>query len=161
MIRWNPLVNQEFILEGDYGHEDGLIKTKFDSGKERVTLKNTYLPMEYPVSLMLDNITPVTGGLYNTEYKQFVKWYEDETRYGTLPFSADIIDADYYEVIYKITTVPKYDGIGIVTVKFNVRIESSIPKDIPVESTIYLLATKESKYIVNEDNKRIQLLGVI
>jgi len=160
MIQWNPLVNQEFILEGDYGHEDGLIKTKFESGKERAILKNTYLPMEYPVSLILDNITPVTDGLYNTEYKQFVKWYEDETRYGTLPFSADIADADYYEVIYKITTVPKYDGIGTVTVKFNVRVESSMPKDLSTDE-VFLLIVEEQKYIVKDQDIRIRLLGVI
>jgi len=160
MIKWNPLVNQEFILEGDYGHEDGIIRIKFESGKERTILKNTYLPMEYPVSLILDNITQITSGLYNTEYKQFVKWYEDETRYGTLPFSADIIDAYYFDTVYKITSIPKYDGIGKVEVKFNVRVESSIPKELSVYD-IYILATVEGQYIVNEENKRIQLLGVI
>jgi len=158
MIPWNPLVNQAFILEGDYGHEDGILKTKFDSGKERTTLKNSYLSMEYPVSLILDNINPVTDGVVNTEYKQFVKWYEDETRYGTLPFSADIVDAKYFDVMYKITTVPKYDGIGIVTVKFNVRVESKEEKDWKPD---YLLITEERKYIVVDQNIRIRLEGVV
>jgi hypothetical protein len=162
MIQWNPLVNQEFVLEGDYGHEDGIIKTKFDSGKERTVLKNNYLPMEYPVSLVLDDINPVTNGLTvasminNTELKQFVKWFEEETRYGTLPFKADIVDAKFFDIVYKMTTMSKYDGIGQVTVKFNVRIEAKTQKDIELLEE-YLLISRERKYITVNNNNRIRL----
>jgi len=83
---WNPLVNQELSFDGDHGLPDGFIETlEFDSGKERLYLKNSHVPKEYPsLSLMLNNIVPTESG--KTEYKEFEDWFNAGLRYGTLPF---------------------------------------------------------------------------
>jgi len=86
IVDWNPHVNQELSFDGDHGLSDGFIETlQFESGKERIYLKNSYVPTEYPsLSLMLNNIVPTDSG--KTEYKEFENWYNVSTRYGLLPF---------------------------------------------------------------------------
>jgi len=86
VINWNMLVNSKLSLEGELKHEEGNVQTlKFDSGKERTWLKNSYVPKVYPsLSLLLDNETIKENG--KTEYEEFVKWYEVSLRYGILPF---------------------------------------------------------------------------
>jgi hypothetical protein len=66
--------------------DDYVQSLRFDSGKERLYLKNNFVPKIYALSLELNDRAIVTTGKYNTEYKQFVYWYEFGLRYGVLPF---------------------------------------------------------------------------
>jgi hypothetical protein len=88
IVGWNPLVNNDFILDGDYHLEEGYaVETEFESGKKSDYLKNSYVPMIYSsVGLELDNTVPTESG--NTEYQEFMKWFLGDLRYGILPFYA-------------------------------------------------------------------------
>lgn len=125
VINWNPLVNQRFFLDGEYGYKsDNITTLTFESGKERITLKNSFIPREYPsVSLALDNIAPIATGRENTEFKQFMRWFEVGLRYGILPFYAPKIGYPGETGIYQfIPNTLKYDRIyGIVNVTFGLR----------------------------------------
>ena len=86
--KWNPLVNTEFAIEGDYGYgDDYIVSLRFESGKERTHLRNNFVHKTFPaLSLLLDNIDTIVAGPNNTEFKQFIAWYEVGLRYGILPF---------------------------------------------------------------------------
>jgi len=86
IMEWNPYVNQELSFDGDHGLSEGFIETlEFESGKKRIYLKNSHVPVEYPsLSLMLNNIAPTGSG--KTEYREFEDWFNISLRYGTLPF---------------------------------------------------------------------------
>ena len=85
---WNPLVNKEIAIEGDWGYKEGYISTlTFDSGKERTHLKNSFIPKVFPsLNLSLDNKIKIIDGPNDTEFKQFMVWYDTGLRYGTIPF---------------------------------------------------------------------------
>jgi len=86
IVEWNPLVNQELSFDGDHGLSEGYIETlEFESGKDRIYLKNSYVPSEYPsLSLILDDIDLKESG--KTEYKEFENWFNINLRYGVLSF---------------------------------------------------------------------------
>jgi hypothetical protein len=87
IINWNPYVNQVLSIEGDTAYEENYVQSlKFDSGKERLYLKNNFVPKIFSLSIELDNRAIITTGKHNTEFKQFIYWYEFGLRYGTLPF---------------------------------------------------------------------------
>jgi len=125
MNSWNPLVNQDFALEGDYGLSEDFTETiEFESGKKREHLKNTFIPYEFTsISLMLDDNKIVTAGVNNTEFKQFVYWHDIILRYGTLPFVMKKLNGEG-DAVYKFMGKPKYDRAkGIVMVSFGLREE--------------------------------------
>ena len=86
VMNWDGRVNMNFGFEGEYGYEPESVDVlRFESGKERRTLKNSWVPMEYPaLSLMLDNTEIIAHG--RTELGLFRWWYEVTLRYGSLPF---------------------------------------------------------------------------
>lgn len=83
---WDGRVNAGFSFEGEYGHEPESVEvTRFESGKERRSPKNSWTPLEFPaVSLMLDNSEVVAS--HRTEAELFAQWHERELRGGTVPF---------------------------------------------------------------------------
>jgi len=85
MINWNPLVNTRFSLEDEFGLEDGYIEElTFESGKKRTFLKNSFVPRVIPsLNLLLDN-----KRLFDekTEFEEFENWFNNDLRYGVLPF---------------------------------------------------------------------------
>ena len=86
VLNWPENVNQRFNLEGDWGLENGYIEEiQFESGKKRILLKNSYIPVKYPLSLFLDNEIPVKNN--STEFNEFKKWFNISLRYGTMPFT--------------------------------------------------------------------------
>jgi len=86
VTEWDSRVNTDFGFEGEYGYEPESVDVlRFESGKERRTLKNSWVPMEFPlISLMLDNKEILSSGM--TEFGIFRHWYEVVLRYGTFPF---------------------------------------------------------------------------
>ncbi|MDR0402948.1 MAG: hypothetical protein LBH35_05090 [Treponema sp.] len=87
VLNWNPFVNRKLSIESDTGYDDNYVRSlRFDSGKERLYLKNNFVPKVYSLGIELDNQAVVTAGRYNTEYLQFKYWYEYGLRYGILPF---------------------------------------------------------------------------
>jgi hypothetical protein len=122
IYNWNPLVNQDFNLEGDYGYKEGYLETlSFDSGKEHTHLKNSYVPRIFPaLSLDLDNEIGIVSGPNNTEFKQFIAWYEVGLRYGSLPFYANrILFRDTIGIYKFIPESLQYTEVrSIVTVNF-------------------------------------------
>jgi hypothetical protein len=116
-MEWNPLVNTNFSLEGDYGLQEGFLE-ELQFGAEKTLLKNSHIPTEYPsLNLVLDNknILGALGG--KTEFEEFENWFNNTLRYGTLPFYATLGRA---KGIYKfIPNSVKYDRIqGMVLVSF-------------------------------------------
>jgi len=89
--QWDEHVNTNFGFEGEYGYEPENIEAlRFESGKERRTLKNSWLPLEFPLlSLQLDNSERGPQGL--TEFERFKMWYERSLQYGTLPFQMPML----------------------------------------------------------------------
>ena len=125
MINWNPLVNQKFSLDGEYGLSEDFTETiEFESGKKREHLKNTFIPYEFTsISLTLDDNKIVTTGVNNTEFKQFVFWHDITLRYGTLPFTVKKLNGTG-NAVYKFTGKPKYDRAkGIIIASFGLREE--------------------------------------
>jgi hypothetical protein len=124
VINWNPLVNTEFSLEGDYGYDSDYVKSlKFESGKERIYLKNNFVPKVYNLSIVLNDRKIIMAGAINTECKQFKYWYEYGLRYGILPFYAPRVKSHGETGIYEF--VPEslqYSGAGgYVTATFTVK----------------------------------------
>ena len=124
-IAWDPLVNCEFALEGEYGlDEDYAAVLKFDSGKERVYLKNSFVPKAYPsLSLLLDNVDIISSGSENTEYKRFVYWHDVLLRYGSLPFCAPRIGhpGETATYIFIPGSLQFQDADGIITATFGLK----------------------------------------
>jgi len=83
---WEERVNTNFGFDGEYGYEpENIDTTRFESGKERRTPKNSWVPKEYPsLSLMLDNPESPDGS--HTEFAMFKWWYEEVLLHGALPF---------------------------------------------------------------------------
>jgi hypothetical protein len=164
IIPWNPLVRCEFNLEGDYGPSDGYTETlQFASGKKRITLKNSYVPRSYPsLSLVLDNQEAKENGL--TEYGEFVRWFNDDLRYGTLPFLCPRIDfkpslftktgeMGIYEFVPESL---KYEDTGGVRIaNFGLEEKGFLP-----EVEYKFLATSDGKILLANKNKRIIVQGV-
>jgi hypothetical protein len=124
VINWNPCVNKELSIEGGAAYDDDYAQSlKFDSGKERLYLKNNFVPKIYDLSIDLNDRAVVTAGKYNTEYKQFVYWYEYGLRYGVLPFYFPRIGFPGETGIYQF--VPgslQYSGAGaIITAAFSLK----------------------------------------
>jgi hypothetical protein len=167
IIPWNPLVNHKFNLEGDYGPSDGYTETlQFASGKKRITLKNSHVPRSYPsLNLLLDH-TDLNENR-RTEYEEFVRWYCDDLRYGTLPFYAPRID---FRPTFRTRTgergiyqfIPEslsYEDMGgLRTVNFGLEEKGFLPETkyrflaarTPSGVKI-LLANKNTRIIVQED----------
>jgi len=121
-MQWNPLVNKNLNLEGDYGlREDNIVTLQFASGKERKYLKNSFTPMEYPsLSLELDNNEKTKNG--RTELEEFQYWHSVTLRYGILQFYFPRIGNPNQTGIYEFMSMPKYsDTDGIVTAEFGLR----------------------------------------
>ena len=113
VMNWDGRVNMDFGFEGEYGYDpESADVLRFESGKERRTLKNSWVPMEFPsLSLMLDNTEIVASG--RTEFGLFRQWYEVTLRNGTLPFRIPRLggkgEAAAYE--FAVDSV-RYDGFG-------------------------------------------------
>jgi hypothetical protein len=124
VINWNPYVNRELSIESDTSYDDNYVQSlKFDSGKERLYLKNNFVPEIYNLSIELDDRTIITAGRYNTEFKQFKYWYEYGLRYGILPFYLPRIQFPGETGIYQfIPGSLQYPGTGaVVTVSFSLK----------------------------------------
>jgi hypothetical protein len=157
VINWNPLVNTKFSLEGDFNLQDGYIQElKFNSGKKRTWLKNSYVPYEYQLSLILDNKTPKEKG--KTEFEVFKEWFNESLRYGSLPFQVTRIGFKRKEItkidemgIYTFIGIPKYDGLdGLITVTFSIEEISTISE---VEYTF--LSTNDNKILFTNNAEYI------
>jgi hypothetical protein len=124
IINWNPYVNQELSIEGDTAYEEDYVQSlKFDSGKERLYLKNSFVPKIFSLSIELDNQKAIAGGKYATEFMQFIYWYEYGIRYGILPFYLPRIQLPGEIGIYQF--VPgslQYPETGaIITASFSIK----------------------------------------
>ena len=164
VIDWNPLVNREFSLDGDYGLADGFVETlEFESGKKREHLKNSYIPIEYPsLSLMLNNTAPTESG--KTEFQEFRQWHDVSLRYGILPFYFPRIgykmkpyvktgEIGIYQFTAKSLTYDRVDGI--VTAAFGLRETGYIE-----EITYKFLTTEGGEILLANHNQYIIVLGV-
>jgi hypothetical protein len=167
IIPWNPLVNSNFNLEGDYGLADDYIKTlQFASGKKRYTLTNSYVPRNYPsLSLLLDNIDLNENRL--TEYEEFNRWFCDDLRHGTLPFSCLRIgfrptfrtkkgETGIYEFVPHSLM---YENMGgLVTAVFGLEEKGFLPE---TRHTFLAAQTKQGrKILLANKNTRIIIQGV-
>lgn len=136
VMEWNPLVNKKFSLDGDVTLQEGFIlELKFDSGKRRTWLRNSYVPIVYSeLSIMLENRTK--NGNNKTEFEEFREWYERTLRYGSLPFQVTrigFIRRDETNVdemgIYTFLEAPKYDGWGhMIIASFGLEETAVIPE---------------------------------
>jgi len=148
IANWNPYVNQELSFDGDHGLAENFMETlEFESGKDRIYLKNTYIPIEYSSSsLMLNNILPTDSG--KTEYGEFVQWFNVNLRYGILPF--------YFPRIgYKKEWYIKTGEIGIYkflpnSLKYD-RIDGIIMATFGLRETGYLSETEGIFLATNDD----------
>ena len=159
VIEWNPLVNRELSLDGEYGLEGGYIETlEFESGKKRTHLKNSFVPVEYPsLSLMLNNTIPTESG--KTEFEEFRRWHDVSLRYGILPFYFPRIGyrmKDYIKTpetgIY--TFIPEslaYDRLdGIVVAGFGLKETGMIP-----ETEYVFLAANNDEILFTDKGRAI------
>jgi hypothetical protein len=138
VINWNPLVNTKFGLEGEYSLKDGYVQElKFDSGKERIWLKNSFIPRVFPsIQLVLNNKVTVSSG--KTEFEEFTNWFNNSLRYGILPFQITRLGYkrrnEYIKTdeigIYKFTpNSVKYDSLdGYVFADFGLEEINVIPE---------------------------------
>ena len=155
MIDWNPLVNKRFSLNGDVSLQNGYTQEiKFDSGKSRTWLRNTFVPYVYPLKLALNNRTPTKSG--KTEYEEFKDWYNLTLRYGILPFQVSRIGFKTKLIyikseemgVYKFTETPKFDQInGIPIAEFSLEETRIIP-----EVEHIFLATENGEILFTENN---------
>jgi hypothetical protein len=154
---WNSLVNTKFSLENEIGLQSGYVQElKFDSGKKRTWLKNSYIPYEYQLSLMLDNRIPKKNG--KTEFEEFREWFNRTLRYGVLSFQMTRIGykkKDTYADemgVYKFLDIPKYDSLdGLITVKFGLE-EMSVTPGVEyvflAANNGQILLSKSGEYII-------------
>jgi hypothetical protein len=156
---WNPLVNNGICLDGEFRNEEGYaVEVEYESGKKGAHLKNSYIPIVYPsAGLILDNVIPKESG--RTEYEEFTKWFNDDLRYGVLPFYAPRIGfratslTETGEIgIYKFISAPAYDRIeGVAYASFGLRETGYLPETkyrlLAAESGQILLADRDT-YIV-------------
>jgi hypothetical protein len=156
---WNPLINSRFSLDGDYGLQGGYVRSlEFESGKKRYYLNNSFVPNEFPsVSLSLNNIIPTESG--KTEYWEFVNWYNNDLRYGVLPFQITRIGwkrkwytkTDEVGIYNFLPETLKFDSLdGISVASFGLEEIGVIP-----EVEYLFLATNNKIPIVTEEGKFI------
>jgi hypothetical protein len=124
IINWNPYVNQVLSVEGEMTYDDNYVQSlKFDSGKERLYLKNNFVPKIFSLSIELDNQHIVATGRNTTEFLQFIYWYESGLRYGILPFYLPRIQFPGETGIYQF--VPgslQYPNTGaVITASFSLK----------------------------------------
>jgi len=111
IVDWDERVNTDFGFEGDYGYVPESVETlRFESGKERRTPRNSWVPMEFPLlSLMLDNSAPCSGG--RTEFELFKLWYEKELSNGAYPFRMPTLGKKDRSSVYRfVLDSLRYDG---------------------------------------------------
>ncbi|MDR2742874.1 MAG: hypothetical protein LBB98_12085 [Treponema sp.] len=124
VINWNPYVNKELSIEGNTSYDENYVQSlRFNSGKERLYLKNNFVPKIYSLSIELDSQRIVTTGKYNTEYMQFIYWYEYGLRYGILPFYFPRIQSPGETGIYQFIpgSLQYSDTRAIVTATFSLQ----------------------------------------
>ena len=137
VIKWNPLVNNKFNLEGEYSIQGNYVKTlEFQSGKKRNFLTNSFVPRVFPsLSLFLDNENLTESG--KTEFEEFEEWFNVSLRYGILPFIVtrigykrkEYIKIDELGIYSFIPESLQYDTLdGIVLAAFGLEEESIIPE---------------------------------
>jgi hypothetical protein len=122
VINWNPFVNRELSIEGSTSYDEDYVQSlRFAGGKERLYLKNNYVPKVYNLSIELNNRIVITTGKYVTEYQQFQYWFEKGLRYGVLPFYLPRINFPGETGIYRfIPGSLQYSDTGaIVTAVFS------------------------------------------
>lgn len=164
-IKWNPLVNTKFSLDGDYSLQTGYIRTlQFESGKRREFLNNSFVPRVFPsISLTLNNKVPTISG--KTEYEEFVDWFNNGLRYGTLSFQVkklgwkrkfDTFSDEFgiYKFISDSLKYPKLDGL--ITVSFGLEETGVIP-----EVKFKILATNTGQILLTNNNKTILVIGSV
>jgi hypothetical protein len=159
VINWNPLVNKKIYLDGEYGLKEGYVQElKFESGKERAWLKNSFAPRVFPsLKLILDNKVLASSG--KTEYEEFNNWYNKSLRYGVLPFQITRLgykrkwDTKTDEMgIYKfLPNSIKYDSLdGYVFTTFGLEETGIIP-----EKVLKFLAAKNGGILLTKNKKMI------
>lgn len=158
MIDWNPLVNKRFSLDGDVSLQNGYIEEiKFESGKTRTWLRNTFVPYVYPLKLALNNKTITKSG--KTEYEEFNDWYNKTLRYGILPFQVGKIGHKTKRIfikteelgVYRFTDTPKFDKIdGIPIVSFTLEEMRTIP-----EVEYIFFKTKQGQILFSKKKRAI------
>jgi hypothetical protein len=124
VINWNPYVNQILSIEGDTAYDENYVHSlKFDSGKERLYLKNNFVPKLFSLSIELDNRIIVATGKHNTEFRQFIYWYEAGLRYGILPFYLPRIQFPGETGIYQFVpgSLQYPDAGAIITASFSLK----------------------------------------
>jgi len=162
VINWNPLVNTKFSLEGEISLKDGYVQElKFESGKEKTWLKNSFVPRVYPsLKLILDNKPSASNG--KTEFEEFDNWFRKSLRYGIFPFSILRIGwkrkwytkEDEMGIYNFIPNSIKYDKLdGIILVNFGLEEISFIPE---VEHT-FLMSNNEKILLTN--NKKCMVIN--
>jgi hypothetical protein len=158
-VNWNPLVNSRFSLDGEFGLQEGYIRTlEFESGKKRVFLNNSFVPEVFPsVSLSLNNIIPTASG--KTEYEEFKDWYYNKLRYGILPFQITRLgwkrkrytradELGIYNFLPESLKFDRLDGISIAS--FGLEEIGVIP-----EVEYVFLVTNKKEMIVTKDGEFI------
>ena len=157
---WPENVNTNISLDGEFNNEEGYIETlRFDSGKERTWLRNSFVPRVLPaLSLTLDNRTLLENE--KTEFEEFMYWHNVNLRYGVMPFSfprfgyiykplIEIGEKGVYQFVPESLNFDRFDGV--VLVNFGLK-EISVISEIEY---VYLstendeiLQTESGSYIV-------------
>ena len=164
IVDWNPHVDNDFSLDGEYGNDEGFIQElEFDSGKKRTYLKNSFIPIVYPsLSLTLDNKFPTVSG--KTECEEFKKWFNQSLQYGVLPFYSPRLGYKMKPDIFKgeigiYTFIPdslKYDETdGIVLATFGLEEIGWLP-----EILHFVLITNNNEILFTNKSEAIIALGV-
>jgi hypothetical protein len=158
IANWNPLVNLKFSLDGDvHLQEDFIIELKFDSGKRRTWLRNSYVPITYPeLSLLLENKTRLKNN--KTEFEEFKDWYSKDLRYGSIPFRITRIGfqpKDETKIdetgIYSFLETPKYDSWGhMIIASFGLEETAVIP-----EVEYLFIAANNGNILLSNDHRLI------
>jgi hypothetical protein len=154
-MEWNPLVNTNFSLEGDYGLQDGFVhELQLGGGEKKTLLTNSYVPMEYPsLNLMLDNKILLENE--RTEFEEFVYWFNITLRYGSLPFSVTKLgntkEPNETGVYKFIPNSVKYDKImDTVLVAFGLKEIDVIP-----EAEYTFLGTNNGQILLTNNSQPI------
>ena len=70
IMDWPEYVNKNISIDGNFSQEEGFVREiRFENGKERTWLANSYILTEYPeLSLLLDNVNIVYQGKTEKKY---------------------------------------------------------------------------------------------
>jgi len=132
VMDWHEKVNKKISIDGNYSQEDGFVEeVRFDSGKQRIWQKNSYIPMVFSdLSLLLNNKEIIEHG--KTEKELFDNWYKVTLRNGTLPFYFSNILNPAETAVYQFTPQSvTYDrSEGIVQASFGFREVSQMDGEI-------------------------------